>query len=118
MAVCSGLVWKKLITILNVASMFSSSGGALRRLFGSSFKPGSSLDEITLKVKCFLGSALVLPAGMHSSSSRMHIWIQTLLSPLPPGHPAEFSSSPKFTFLHQQQTSSLNLLAAWAMVYL
>jgi len=102
MAVCSGFVWKKLSTILSVVSTFSS-GRTLgpcpeKRSFRPSFKTRSSLDAIVLKVNCFHGSAPVLPAGMHSSSSRVHIWIPALLSPLPLGHPTKISSSLKLTF--------------------
>lgn len=102
-AVWPGLVWKKLSTILNVVGNVVSSGGALwpcpeKLSFCPSFKTGSSLVETVLQVKCFPGPASVLPAGMHSNSSRVHIWIQMLLSQLPD----KFRSSPKFTFLHQQ----------------
>lgn len=102
MAVWPRFVWKKLSTIVNVVGNVVSSGGALwpcpeNLSLCPSFKSGSSLGEIVFQVKTFPGSVTLLPAVMHSNSSRVHNWIKMLLS----AQPDKFSSSPKFTFLHQ-----------------
>lgn len=97
MAVCSGLVWKKLSTIFYVVGMFCS-GGAMgpcleKKLFT---EIRSSLDEIMLKVKCFPGSAsrnvlLLLQGALLDPNTALSFT---------PGHSAKFSSFPKPTFLH------------------
>lgn len=93
MAVCSGLVGKKLSTIFYVVDMFSS-GRAMgpcpeKLLF-------SSLVEIMLEVKCFPGSA---SRNVLQLLRVAHLYPNTALS-FTPGHSAKSSSFPMSTFLH------------------
>lgn len=97
MAVCSGLVWKKLSTIFYVVDMFSSGramGPCPEKLLFSKIR--SSLVEIMLEVKCFPGSA---SRNVLQLLRVAHLYPNTALS-FTPGHSAKSSSFPMSTFLH------------------